>query len=312
MTADVPDDDGNLTVPLRDNHEADVELLTGGFGPAYARFHAPDWHGTPGAMLALDEFALVAKATEPQLAHYRDAFLTWREEQSRRMYSVDIVREWDPLLDRAKDRCDRSDDGSALISLVFCHPKSVVLSDLKAEYAYFNQRSGATWDLYFVGYDCPTSRYPLPPSVAGIPLWRFYAGAFDNMREHLQRKHAEALAQPDAPFVGAGWRYSGRPEMVSFMAYRDLPGVIDWLSLRAVRLVDATGNYLDRSLSEIVEVMSDWREIDNDDIRDLAPGEPPIVVSARPIERALRATAVAIASGIAGNASYELIKAVVT
>ncbi|SMD25433.1 hypothetical protein [Kibdelosporangium aridum] len=48
MTADVPDDDGNLTVPLRDNHEADVELLTGGYGPAYARFHAPDWHGTPG------------------------------------------------------------------------------------------------------------------------------------------------------------------------------------------------------------------------------------------------------------------------
>jgi hypothetical protein len=80
----------------------------------------------------------------------------------------------------------------------------------------------------------------------------------------------------------------------------------------SVPLVDADGDYLDRSLSEVVEVMSDWRELDNDDPRALAPSELPRAVSAAPIGRALRAVAAAIAGGVAGNAAYELIKAAVT
>jgi hypothetical protein len=219
--------------------------------------------------------------------------------------------EWEKLLRKIEERCRRSADNSVLVSLVFCHPRSVVFRDLKAEYAYLDHRSGASWDLNFVGYDCRT-RPVLPPSVAGVPLWRFRADSFNALRQKLQDAHAAALAESDAPFDAVGWRYSGRPELVSFMAYHHYPEFIDWLSLRAVRLVDADGDYLDRSLSEVVEVMSDWREVDNGDLRALAPGELPRAVSAAPIGRALRAVAATIAGGVTGNAAYELIKAAVT
>lgn len=195
-----------------------------------------------------------------------------------------------------------------MISLAFCHPKSIVLKDLKSEYVYLNDRSGMRWDLHFVGYRHPDEqRHP-----AGKPRWDFDAAKFDEMRRIVQDNHADSLANADLPYKSVGWRYSGRPELVSFMAYRDHPGLIDWPSLRSVRLVDANGHYLDRSLSEIVEVLSDWRDLDNNDIRDLAPGESPQVVSAAPISHALQATAAVLASGIAGNAAYELIKAAIT
>ncbi|HEV8558230.1 MAG TPA: hypothetical protein VGR06_17800 [Actinophytocola sp.] len=213
---------------------------------------------------------------------------------------------WKSLLRVLRKRSRQSDDGSMLVSLAFCHPKSIVLKDLKAEYVYLNDRSGTRWDLHFVGYrQRDGQRHP-----AGQPRWEFDAARFDETRRMVQDEHAAALASAEIPFESVGWRYSGRPELVSFMAYRDYPGLIDWLSLRSVRLVDANGRYLDRSLSEIVEVLSDWRDLDND-IRDLAPGEPPQIVSAAPISQALRATAAALASGIAGNAAYELLKAAI-
>jgi hypothetical protein len=215
---------------------------------------------------------------------------------------------WKLLLQAIRKRSRQSDDSSILVSLAFCHPKSIVLKDLKAEYVYLNDRSGTRWDLHFVGYRHRNEqRHP-----TGKPSWDFDAARFDEMRSFVQDNHAASLSSSDMPYESVPWRYSGRPELVSFMAYRDHPGLIDWPSLRSVRLVDANGRYLDRSLSEIVEVLSDWRDLDNDDIRDLAPGESPQAVSAAPIGQALQATAAALASGIAGNAAYELIKAAIT
>jgi hypothetical protein len=220
---------------------------------------------------------------------------------------IEPAAKWKSLLRVLRKRSRQSDDGSILVSLAFCHPKSIVLRDLKAEYVYLNDRSGTRWDLHFVGYrHRDEQRHP-----TGKPRWDFDAARFDEIRSFVQDNHATSLASAGMPDKSVGWRYSGRPELVSFMAYRDHPGLIDWLSLRSVRLVDANGSYLDRSLSEIVEVLSDWRDLDNDDIRDLAPGEPPQVVSATPIAHALQATAAALASGIAGNAAYELLKAAV-
>jgi hypothetical protein len=221
---------------------------------------------------------------------------------------IEPTARWKSLLRVLRKRSRQSDDGSILVSLAFCHPKSIVLKDLKVEYVYLNDRSGTRWDLHFVGYrQRDEQRRP-----AGQPRWDFDAARFDETRRMVQDEHAAALASAEIPFESAGWRYSGRPELVSFMAYRDYPGLIDWLSLRSVRLVDANGRYLDRSLSEIVEVLSDWRDHDNDALRELAPGEPPIVESALPIGAALVATAAVLAGGVAGNTAYDLIKAAVT
>ena len=309
MVSDEPDVDGNVSVPLDEDADNGITLLTGGWDPDGALLRARG-HRVTWGYLSENDFALVARATESQLARHRAAYA----EQQRKIMNVAPMMvpttAWERLLRKVEERCRHSADNSVLVSLVFCHPRSVVFRDLKAEYAYLDHRSGANWDLHFVGYDCRT-RPVLPPSVAGVPLWRFHADRFNALRQDLQDAHAAALAESDAPFDSVGWRYSGRPELVSFMAYHYFPEFIDWLSLRAVPLVDADGGYLDRSLSEVVEVMSDWRELDSDDLRDLAPGELPRAVSAAPIGRALRVVAAAIASGVAGNAAYELIKAAV-
>ncbi|TCO61119.1 hypothetical protein EV192_103703 [Actinocrispum wychmicini] len=206
----------------------------------------------------------------------------------------------------------------------------MVFRDLKCEYAYLNTRSGTAWDLHFVGYECPGPLKQLPPSKAGVPLWRFRPEQFNAIRQMVQNEHRRELGTSNNPFPPTdaryyrheretlgkdkprlpGWRYSGRPELVSFMAYpKDYAHeLIDWLSLRAVQLVDANGNYLAQSLSEVVEIMSDWRHHDSDALRGLAPGESPVVVSALPIGKALRATVSVLAAGVSGNAAYDLIK----
>jgi len=305
MTCDAPRHDRGDPVPLDDSSEVELvgrwrDALLGS-GPFTGQF-------------TRRELTLVSKA---------DRQSPWRHALSLAMYqlletalppptlSAYATSRWPSFLDIVRRRCRSSASGDVLVSLVFCHPESLVLRDLKSQYAYVNHRSGADWDLHVAGYQCPSRGRPLPPSLAGVPLWRFTVTSFDQLRTLIQRAHAKALITADAPYDTVPWRYSGRPELVSFMAYRDFPGTIDWLSLRAVRLVDTKGDYLDRSLGEIVEVLSDWREHDDDALRDLAPGEPPRVVSAWPIRRALQATAAAITGGIAGNAAYDLIKAVV-
>jgi hypothetical protein len=97
-------------------------------------------------------------------------------------------------------------------------------------------RSGTAWDLHLIGYAAINTFGTMRPSVLGIPTWRFSAGRFLDVVAHIQREHAAGIANSDGAIAEgtAPWRYSGTADLVSFMAYRDLPGLIDWLSLRAV------------------------------------------------------------------------------
>jgi hypothetical protein len=212
---------------------------------------------------------------------------------------------WTALLDHIQYRTAQSPDGSALVSLVLCPPSSLVFRDLAAGSAYLNLRSGSTWDLHLIGYtalESGTAR----PNVLGVPLWRFSAARFLDVVAHVQREHAAVLAAP-GPVPVRRWRYSGTADLVSVMAYRDLPGLIDWSSLRAVQLLGAQGQYLDRSIGQITEIMSDWRE-DRGELRDMAPGElQQNAISVLDLRRALTLAANMIASGIIGNAAYELL-----
>ncbi|MFL6127421.1 tetratricopeptide repeat protein [Actinophytocola sp.] len=254
---------------------------------------------------------LVHPVPPDHLAEYEQQL----SQSPRVRYSVHLSTAWEAVLESAEKRAGASLDGAALVSVVLCHPGSVVLTDLISHHEYLDRRSGAAWDLHFAGYRAfgktAHTRKLVWPTPRGIPLWQFRPADFDEIRRHIHDSHTVAVAEAPAssPFVSRPWKYSGRPELVSFMAYRDHPGLIDWLSLRAVRLVDAHGRYVDHSLGEIVEVMSDWREDDSDELRALAPGEPPRPSeSAVPIGRALAWLGATVAGGVAGNAAYDLIK----
>ena len=215
---------------------------------------------------------------------------------------------WGTLLRTIRERTEESLDGSVLVSLVLCPPNSLVFRQLKETHAYVNLRSGNTWDLHLIGYMAINRFGTMRPSVLGIPTWRFSAGRFLDVIAHVQHEHAGALADSESAATGKPWRYSGTADLISFMAYRDYPELIDWPSLRAIQLLDAQGTYLDRSIGQIVEIMSEWRA-DGPEVREFAPGElRQTAASVLDLRRALVAVAGMVTSGVVGNAAYDLLK----
>jgi len=69
MVSDEPDVDGNIPVPL-DDAAGDLTLLTGGWDPDGALLRARGRRVTWG-YLSEDDFALVARTTESELARHR-------------------------------------------------------------------------------------------------------------------------------------------------------------------------------------------------------------------------------------------------
>jgi hypothetical protein len=256
---------------------------------------------------------LIQDATCYRVVSQREKLLNWSYFRSM---SVGLVvlgdpafsSAWDALLWTIRKSTEESSDGSVLVSLVLCPPNSLVFRQLKETHAYVNLRSGTTWDLHLTGYTAINSFGTMRPSVLGIPTWRFSAGRFLDVIAHIQHNHAGTLADSESPATGKPWRYSGTADLVSFMAYRDFPELIDWPSLRAIQLLDAQGTYLDRSIGQIVEIMSEWRE-DGPEVREFAPGElQQTAISALHLRRALVAVAGMVTSGVVGNAAYDLLK----
>lgn len=293
-------------------HQDDAVAAVAGRGDDVLLVRNGDFHGG---------FTLLAKASEDELRRHERAYAEQEPGPVLRPppgASCLIVpeSEWHTLKESITKRAHDTSDGAVLVSLVFCTPDSIVFRDLTRQFAYLNLRSGQVWDLYFAGYTCPVPGRVLPPSPRGIPLWQFRPAKFHDLWKHIRFEHTRSFGE-NPYYCGRPWRYSGRPELVSFMAYRDFsdyfgPTVrIDWPSLRAVPLADANGDYLDHSLSEIVETMSDWRDTDNAAIRRFAPGERPAVESALSLGSALRVVGSAMAGGIAGNAAYDLLKQII-
>ncbi|MER5645269.1 hypothetical protein [Streptosporangium sp. NPDC002524] len=181
-----------------------------------------------------DFWLLSSDASEPRTARYLarlDKHERAKQERERReqerweaagrplyhMMSLDgpDLNVVEKLADEAIKR--HKDDGSALISIMFCHPRSVVFRDLNQDFAYLDRRSGVHWDLFFAGYS--GRRRWLSPRALGVPIWKFSPSDFDEIRRHVERLHREALSD-DVPDGLTPWRYSGVPELVSVMAYR--------------------------------------------------------------------------------------------
>ena len=216
-------------------------------------------------------------------------------------YSPIRVGQLEKLDQLIYSRLKGAQKSSALVSILFTQPQSVVYEDLRRNYAYLDVRSGLSWDLYIAGYE----RLPV------LNRWKFDHFGFNQIREHVEIKHEAAVASSDSLAIGSSpWRFSGTADLVSFMAYPGEYGMqYDWLSLKALKLLDANGRYIKYSLGEIVEELSDWREVDSPTLRELAPGEVPASLeSALSLQPFMKASAATLFGGIAVNAAYDLIK----
>ncbi|YCK37217.1 hypothetical protein ACNF49_25145 [Actinomadura sp. ATCC 39365] len=258
------------------------------------------------------DFTCYQSASKRQLEAHRKAYRAEIIRQMETHYDMAPMSSWSALIHRIKNRAKASADGSVLVSLVFCHPNSLVFRDLKESYTYLNLRSGTTWDLNFLGYHTSRIKLSTRPSILGVPQWRFDARDFIGLTAAVEERHRTTLTASCKVQNRSPWQFSGTADLVSFMAYRDFPGLIDWPSLQSVTLLDAQGAYADRSLAQIVEILCDWRE-DEPELRNLAPGEVHQTgVSVLGLRSALTASAAVIAGGIAGNTAYDLLKQIIS
>lgn len=126
-------------------------------------------------------------------------------------------------------------------------PNTDIIRVAEQQRAYFDLRTGTSWDLYFAGY----YRWGPPAYDAeGVCLVdaadgpQFSPREFDSMRRYLSR--------------ASSWDYSGTADLVlvnAFLAHGHEP-LIDWESARGGPLLDANGLYLRHSLGEVIEFLT--------------------------------------------------------
>lgn len=200
-----------------------------------------------------------------------------------------------PTLDDVLRRADVYSAGGPLrgrlVSVVFANPASVVVSDVIANRAFWDEMTGESWDLFFAGYyaygshgdaeEVCLSRTPTEGS------WYFSASRF---RRFL---HDIDLSLPAE--VRNRWRFSGGADLLSFMVYGGDP---DWLSLRPVDLIDGADA---QALGHAIEGLRGWQG--EEPSAAYAPGSDDLCVSVPrdALREALKWSAVAIAGGVLGN-----------
>ena len=201
-----------------------------------------------------------------------------------------------------------------LVSIVFAEPASLVISDLEANRAFWDEMTGESWDLFFAGYyrwgshdDAhPVQVDPRPRREEG-PLgwpqervpWQFSPRMFRQFLGEVEESISCTRPRPN-------WRFSGTADLISFMVYGGAP---DWASLRAVDLCGTTapqaGQY---PLSRVVEGLRRWQDEDPEPL--YAPGEAPRLGPLIPraaLRQVLLWSALAAADGIIGNRADDVL-----
>lgn len=216
---------------------------------------------------------------------------------------------FDQILDRADMFGTARPLSDRLVSIVFANPTSPVWTELQGNRSFLDARSGDAWDLFFAGL---SGYAPDPRSHDATPIDHlmhrprfpgyFNPELFNEVERAVETGHRMAVTAD--PSIGRGWRYLGGTTLVSFMVYGRQP---DWASLRDVPLYGEDGERL--SLTHIVEGLARWQE----EVVDprLAPGEfTPKGVGGDTglLVAALGWSASAVASGVMGDAAFELLK----
>lgn len=207
----------------------------------------------------------------------------------------------------------RSSDalGQRLVSLVFAPPGAPLWKELDYTVGYLDALTGDAWDLFFIGVPAVARRDLSPQGAQHYDWSRFFdPDKFAEVAAEVTHEHASALTSAGRKGSQA-WRHTGGVDLVSLMAYAGSP---DWLSLTSTR-VDERGPRGHLPLSEIAARHARWEEGEIDE--EFSPGLPPefgrgsIWGATLPgLTHALRATALTLGGGVAGNAAYELIRTI--
>lgn len=187
------------------------------------------------------------------------------------------------VLSRAGALAEDRPSADRLVSLVLADPASPVWRDLRRNRAFIDARTGEQWDLFFAGVR----------RLGG----KIKARRFGDVADWISNGHARALQEVQDPRTP--WKYAGGTELVSFMVYGTEP---DWLSLVSVPLYTSDGDQLE--WSHFVEGLRQW-QTDEVDPR-IAPGEVLEIEGSSFLANALAWSAAAMASGVIGNAAFNL------
>jgi hypothetical protein len=180
-----------------------------------------------------------------------------------------------------------------LASVVFAHPGSAVIGDLNGNRLLFDGQSGEEWDLFIAGY----YQYGTHGDVNPITLYR-------SDRSYVPWQFSPQMFVQfvrDVETSSRAWRYTGDPQVVSFMVYGGNP---DWKSLHHVDLfgVDAP------SIGGVIEGLRRWQVEEPD--RRFAPGEALYETTFIPcgvLRDALKWAALAATAGVIGNRVDDLL-----
>jgi hypothetical protein len=212
----------------------------------------------------------------------------------------------DQILKRAAmathEQNDPDGSGERVVSMVFAPPKAALWEDI--DFPYVNDLADRDWDLFFVGAP-GVARGDQGVPREGVSMWSVPEHmdwkAFRRIARDVHRHHAVALRDRDGAAAEPAWRFAGKPELVSFIAYWGVP---DWLSLRAV-------NIEQYEIGEITARMVPGEDGHVDP--QLAPGlgQQAPVVTKTGLQQALLTTVrqlpVWAASGVVGNAASGMI-----
>jgi len=153
--------------------------------------------------------------------------------------------------------------GFTTLVFVFALPGSRTMNLLDERGAYFDARSGDTWDAFFAGYY--RSSTPHIEEQVGSRLvavgsehtkdWYFNARDFDLFRGEVELASAGA------------WRYSGSSDIVAVSAWVPEQGrpVIDWASLVSGTLTEPLDGNVTMSFAQAVETISRDLELQIED-----------------------------------------------
>jgi hypothetical protein len=183
--------------------------------------------------------------------------------------------------------------GPIVLAFLFAQPGSEAIRALDTAGAYFDCRSGDTWDLFFPGYyraDDPDSEERLGAKRVGSDFagnWFFSPADFNHMRKHVQNSSGER------------WKYSGLADLVLVCGWLASEGepTIDWASTLSGTVGEGpAGRTL--TIQEVIERISNDLEAGEEDPNF---GVDPLTApsDARQPDRIARDVVVGALSGIA-------------
>jgi hypothetical protein len=171
--------------------------------------------------------------------------------------------------------------GAITIDLAFLlgHPDTSAVQQMARRHAYFDERTGGSWDLFFPGYyedDRPRQAVDQRVTTSKATWW-FSPTEFDRMRVKLEGKSS------------GRWRYSGGADLLLVRTRVPARGnpTVDWSSLVGARLgvkegeddLGATVESIMRDIEDGAVVRLPVHGDDSSLGRDLAKGTTVAVVS---------------------------------